>query len=172
MGVASQIHHKVTKLTIESRSIACIFDTIDFTALTTLRLVNFQSEILLQHLTGDTILFRLLTNQITQLQVNIYDKIREVSDGNELNLFSLILSIGKYLTDVTFSQWWSDDHTTFSFFNQISTTCVSSSLTKLIITEQTFDDCLYFLDGRLKYLSILIICIMKIKDASSNIDNT
>jgi len=73
---------------------------------------------------------------------------------------------------VTFSQWWSDEHITFSFFNQISTTCISSSLTKLIITVQTFDDCRYFLDGRLKYLSILIICIMKIKDSSSNIDNT
>ncbi|CAF3278546.1 unnamed protein product [Rotaria sp. Silwood2] len=113
--ILPRIDDKVTKRTIESLSMSCIFDTIDFTALTSLRLVNFQSEILLQHLTGDNILFRLLTNQITQVQVNICDKIREISDGNELNIFSLILSIGKYLTDVTFSQWWLDQGIAFSF---------------------------------------------------------
>ena len=69
------------------------------------------------YIKGETILFRLLTNQITQLQVDICDKIREVSDGNELNIFSLILSIGKNLTDVTFSQWWFDEGITFSFSN-------------------------------------------------------
>ncbi|CAF2114504.1 unnamed protein product [Rotaria magnacalcarata] len=170
--ILPRINHKVNKLTIESLSMACILDTIDFTALTSLRLDNFQSEILLQHLTGDTILFRLLTNQITQIQVNTVDNIREISEGNELNILSLILSIGKYLTDVTFTHWWHNQGITFSFFNLTSTTCVSSSLTKLIILVQTFDDCLYLLDGRLKYLSILIISIIKINDSSSNIDNT
>lgn len=102
----------------------------------------------------------------------ICDKIREVSDGNELDIFSLILCIGEYLTDLTFSQSWSDERITFSFFNVISTSCVSSSLTKLVINLQTFDDCLYLLDGRLKHLSILIISMMKIDNSSSNIDNT
>ncbi len=73
---------------------------------------------------------------------------------------------------MTFSQWWSDESITFSFFNLPPTSCVSSTLTKLIITVQSFDDCLYFLDGRFEHLSILIISIIKIKDSSSNIDNT
>jgi hypothetical protein len=50
--ILPRIHHKITKLTIGSLFMACIFDAIDFAALTTLRLVNFQSEILLQYLRG------------------------------------------------------------------------------------------------------------------------
>jgi hypothetical protein len=50
--------------------------------------------------------------------------------------------------------------------------CVSSSLTKLVITLYTFDDCLYLLDGRFKHLSILITDIRKIRRSASNIDNT
>jgi hypothetical protein len=50
--ILPRIHHKITKLTIDSLSIACIFDTIDFAALTALKLVNFQSKILSQHLIG------------------------------------------------------------------------------------------------------------------------
>ena len=65
-----------------------------------------------------------------------------------------------------------DEDIEFSFFNVPPTSCVSSTLTKLIITAQTFDDCLYFLDGRFEHLSILIINIIKIKDSSSNVDNT
>ena len=50
--ILPRIHHKITKLTIESLSMACISDTVDFAALTTLRLVNFQSQIFLQYLRG------------------------------------------------------------------------------------------------------------------------
>ncbi|CAF4743827.1 unnamed protein product [Rotaria sp. Silwood2] len=53
-----------------------------------------------------------------------------------------------------------------------STSCVSSTLTKLNISVHTFDDCLYLLDGRLDSLSILIINIREIFAPLSNIDNT
>ncbi len=50
--ILPQIHHKVTKLTIEPRSMKCILNTIDYPVLTSLSLVNFQSEILFHHLLG------------------------------------------------------------------------------------------------------------------------
>ncbi|CAF1537253.1 unnamed protein product [Rotaria sordida] len=53
-----------------------------------------------------------------------------------------------------------------------STSCVSSTLTKLNINVDTFDDCLYILDGRLDSLSVLIINIREISTPLSNIDNT
>ena len=81
------------------------------------------------------------------------------------------MSIGKYLTALTFRQWSYDENIAFSFFNQISMNCVSS-LTKLNIGVYTFDDCLYLLDGRFEHLSTLIISIMKIEGSSSNVDNT
>jgi hypothetical protein len=39
------------------------------------------------------------------------------------------------------------------------TSCVSSTLTKLTIDINTFDDCLYLLDGRLDSLSAF--CVVK-----------
>ncbi|CAF4314197.1 unnamed protein product [Rotaria sp. Silwood2] len=170
--ILPQIYHNVTKLTIEPRSMKCILNAIDYPVLTSLSLVNFQSETLFQHLTGDNILPHLFTNQITRLEVRIRDRERGVPGGSELNIVSFILSIGKCLTDLTFGLRWIDECMEFSFFELPSTTFVSSSLTKLVITLYTFDDCLYLLDGRLKHLSILSIDIVKIRRASSNIDNT
>ncbi|CAF1203346.1 unnamed protein product [Rotaria sordida] len=165
--VLPRIHHKINKFTIEPLSMKYILDTIDYSQLNSLSLVNFQSETLLQHLTGDTILLRLLNNQITHLTIDITDKISEIPDGNQLNMFALILSINKCLIDLTFTQ-----RTKISFSNLPSTTCVSSTLTKSNITVNTFDDCLYLLDGCLQHLSILIIHIIEISDSSLNIDNT
>ncbi|CAF1383634.1 unnamed protein product [Rotaria sordida] len=165
--VLPRIHHKINKFTIEPLSMKYILDTIDYSQLNSLSLVNFQSETLLQHLTGDTILLRLLNNQITHLTIDITDKISEIPDGNQLNMFALILSISKCLIDLTFTQ-----RTKISFSNLPSTTCVSSTLTKSNITVNTFDDCLYLLDGCLQHLSILIIHIIEISDSSLNIDNT
>jgi hypothetical protein len=50
--ILPQIHHKVTKHTVEPRSMKCILNTIDYSVLTSLSIVNFESEILIQHLLG------------------------------------------------------------------------------------------------------------------------
>ncbi|CAF4944711.1 unnamed protein product [Rotaria sp. Silwood1] len=164
--ILPRIHHKINKFTVEPLSMECILGTIDYSELNSLSLVNFQSETLLPHLTGDTILLR-LTDQIAHLTVDITDNISEIPDGNELNMFALILSISKCLIDLTFTR-----RTEISFSNLPATSCVSSTLTKLKITVNTFDDCLYLLDACLQQLSILIIHIIEISDSSSNIDNT
>jgi hypothetical protein len=85
---------------------------------------------------------------------------------------STILSTGKRLTDLNFSQWICHKRSQISIFHMPSTSCVSSTLTKLNIDVNTFDDCLYLLDGGLDSLSILIINILTISDPLSNIDNT
>jgi len=84
-------------------------------------------------------------------------------------MFALILSISKCLIDLTFTF---TQCIGISFSNLPSTSCVSSTLTKLKIEVNTFDDYLYLLDERLQHLSILIIHIIEITDSSSNIDNT
>jgi len=95
-----------------------------------------------------------------------------MSDENELNMFALILSIDKHLCDLTFSQYSINKKLFIPIFNLPTTSCVSSTLTKLTINVNSFDDCLYLLDGRLEYLSTLIIDIATITDSSSNKDNT
>ncbi len=120
----------------------------------------------------DDVILRLLTDQITQLKIDTYVKITETSDGNELNMLAMILSICKHLCDLTFNQCILGKHLLVSIFNLPKTSCVSSTLTKLNINVNTFDDCLYLLDGRLESLSTLIIDIDEITESSLNKDNT
>jgi hypothetical protein len=86
-------------------------------------------------------------------------------------MFELILSLGKCLVDLTFSEWFSGKSLDISTLNITSTSYVSSTLIKLKIEVNTFDDCLYLLDGRLQCLSTLIIKIFEICDSLANIDN-
>ncbi|CAF4786337.1 unnamed protein product, partial [Rotaria sp. Silwood2] len=168
-----RIYHKINKLTVQSLSMERILRTMNYPQLHSLSLVNFKQKILLQHLTGDTILCRLLNNQITHLNVEINDDItRDLSNENESNMFELILSLGECLIDLTFSQWFPNRDFEIPTLNITSTSCVSSILTKLNIEVNTFDDCLYLLDGHFQCLSTLIINIFEIFDSSANIDNT
>jgi hypothetical protein len=86
-------------------------------------------------------------------------------------VFELILSLGKCLIDLSFNQWFFGKSLDISTLNITSTSCVSSTLTKLKIEVNNFDDCLYLLDGRLQYLSTLIIKIVEICDSLASIDN-
>ncbi|CAF1389643.1 unnamed protein product [Rotaria sordida] len=61
---------------------------------------------------------------------------------------------------------------TISYLNTSHIKCLSSTVTKLRVNVNTFDDCLYLLNGSIKSLSTLIIRIYKIKRSSSKIDNT
>jgi len=80
--------------------------------------------------------------------------------------------MGKCLTDLTFSHWFPSKELSISIFHMPLTSCVSSTLRKLNIVVNTFDDCLYLLDGRFDSLSTLIVTIVKISGSLSNIDNT
>jgi hypothetical protein len=122
---------------------------------------------------GNTKLFHLVADKITHLNIEVTDKITtELSHNNESNLFAIILSLAKHLSDLTFCQVFSDTGSYIVLSNLPSTGCTSAYLTKLDIRVNTFDDCLYLLDGRLECLSTLIIVISKIFSSSSNIVNT
>ncbi|CAF4262730.1 unnamed protein product [Rotaria socialis] len=167
------VHHKITKLTAQPLSIERILYRMNYPQLHFVSLVDFGQAILVQHLTGDTKLRRLFINQITHLNAEINDDTtRELSDENNSNIFELILSLGKCLIDLTFSQSFRDREFEVPTLNITSTGCVSLTLTKLKIKVNTFDDCLYVLDGRLQCLSTFIIDIFEIFDSSAIIDNT
>ncbi|CAF4505026.1 unnamed protein product, partial [Rotaria sp. Silwood2] len=166
------IHHQVTKLACESQSIERIL-TVDYPQLYSLSLTNFKEKTFVQYFTGNTTLRRLLNNQITDLIVEIKDeRTAELSDENKSSAFPLILSLCKRLRDLTFCEQLSNQGLPISIFKLPSTSCMSSTLTKLKIDVNTFDDCLYLLDGRFEYLSTLIVDIVKISISRSKIDNT
>ncbi|CAF1626699.1 unnamed protein product [Rotaria sp. Silwood1] len=171
--VLPRIHYKVNKITVTLPFMEFIFNTVDYPQLHSLSIVNFQQETLLQYLTSDVIFFRVLSDQITHLKVEIKGGIIvKLSNGNESNLFTLILFLCKHLTDLTIRQFCVGNSITDSTFNLSSMCPVSLTLTKMKINVNTFDDCLYILNGHFECLSTLIIDIFKISDSSSNIDNT
>jgi hypothetical protein len=59
-----------------------------------------------------------------------------------------------------------------SFCDLPSTTFHSSILTDLYIHVETFDDCLYLLDGRLKQLTTLSVNVYSIDNSSTIVYNT
>jgi hypothetical protein len=186
-NILARIHHHIYKLTVPSYLIECI-SNIHYPQLQSLSLVNFEEQKLLEYLTGnvrfnhkniknlrhkliiiffvgESTVYRLLINQIKHLNVDI------VYDKNEANIFLLIVSLGKHLTDLMFHNQFLSEHLANPTF-VLSSIHISSTLTKLTINVTTFDDCLYLLDGSLQFLTALIIDIIRISEQSSIIDNT
>jgi hypothetical protein len=58
-----------------------------------------------------------------------------------------------------------------SLYDLPSTTFVSPILTHLYINVNTFDDCLYLLDGRLKQLTTLSVIVYSIDSSSAIVHN-
>jgi hypothetical protein len=118
---------------------------------------------------GDAVL-RALTQQITHLTIDIRQMTtHERSSENLSNIFALILSLFKRLTDLDFCDF--NRYCPSILFNLPSTSCMSSTLTTLKMNVKNFDDCLYLLDGRLDSLLTLIIRVDCISSTSTTIDN-
>ena len=108
-----------------------------------------------------------LENQITNLTIKIYSEKTEIPNQNEANLFLLILLLGKNLRNLTFLQQSSREYLTIV---SSYTACLSSTLTKLTINVNSFDDCLYLLNSSLNSLAALNIRIKKINRSSLIMD--
>ncbi len=84
------------------------------------------------------------------------------------NIFALLLRLCKRLVSINFCQL-QYRRTVCNF--DLSTNCISSTLTALKINVETFDDCLHLLNGRLGSLSKLIIHVQTISYTLRIIDN-
>ncbi|CAF1592005.1 unnamed protein product [Rotaria magnacalcarata] len=67
--ILPRINDKVNKLTVEPLSIERIFHAVDYAQLYSLSLVNFSQEILLRHIIDNAVIHRLMTEQITCLNI-------------------------------------------------------------------------------------------------------
>jgi hypothetical protein len=108
-----------------------------------------------------------MNEQITHLNVHIIDETD--NDNDELNLLEFILSLSKCLIDFTFHHSIQFEDRNLSITQFSSTIC--SSLTKLNIELNTFEECLFLFDGRFPSLSHCLVYINKIFSTSSSIDN-
>ncbi|CAF1531776.1 unnamed protein product, partial [Rotaria sp. Silwood1] len=168
--ILPRIHHQLNELIVEQNSMEHILFTVDYPQLYSLSLVNFQEEILFQYLTGDSILHHLLTQQITDLNIDVSYELESKSSLILSSIFVLILSKCQRLINLNFCQLFSDRKIPIFIYEFPSTSCISSTLTKLKINVEKFDDCLYLIRN-LKYLSTLIIDVKEILLSSSDRNN-
>ncbi|CAF1127106.1 unnamed protein product [Adineta steineri] len=169
-NILPRIHYQINELIIEQNSIERVLHTINYPQLYSLSLMDFTEEVLLKYLTDNTTLRRLLDEQITCLKLDFkYDTTLSISETSSI-MFALILSLCKRLVKLNFYEFY--ERSRICTFEISSMNCTSSTLTELVINIETFDDCLYLLDGRLNCLSKLIINIQEIANTIGTIDNT
>ena len=118
-------------------------------------------------ISDNTTLVRLLNKQITELSLNIDEKRNISTDTQRSLIFAMILCEGEQLRDLTFNEYILKNPSRLKLGKSLS----SSTLTKLNISVDSFDDCLYLLDGRFKSLSTLVIKIAADRDSLSRRDN-
>ena len=123
------------------------------------------------YILGNNTLLSLLRCQIKHLEISIRDKKGTINARYALKIFSSLIMISYYLTDLTFSLRWIDDPIEYPFYDLSPKSYVSSTLTKLVVNLYKFEHCLHLLDGRFKYLSVFIPDIMTIYRSSSDIAN-
>ena len=105
---------------------------------------------------GDSILRHLVTQQILHLNIDVSYEPESSASKILSSLFILILSGCQRLISLNFCQLFYDRKTPICINRYPSTSCTSSTLTKLKVNVTTFSDCLYLLEY-LKCLSTLII---------------
>ncbi|CAF1040738.1 unnamed protein product [Rotaria magnacalcarata] len=169
-NILPRISHQINELILEQYSMERVLHTNNYPQLYSVTLMDFSDEALFNYLTNNTILRKLLNEQITCLTIDVKNKPTEPFSETLWVTFTLILSLCKELNKLSFCQF--DNRSTFCTFDLSSTNFKSSTLTELKINVETFDDCLSLLDGRFNCLSTLIINIEIISCTSGTIDNT
>jgi hypothetical protein len=120
----------------------------------------------------DETMLHILTNQITHMMVDIDLGKRKVSPIDQSNLFQFILLHCTRLNELIFFEKSWDEYLTLSSLIIQNRNYLSSTVTKLTIYVNTFNDCLYLLNGCFQSLSTLIIRICESTCRSLTVENT
>ncbi len=88
-----------------------------------------------------------------------------------INVYAYILIFFEHLKYLSIIESTMNGYPSLSLSDLPSTTFYSSTLTKLSIEVNNFEDCLCLLDGRLKQLNTFIVRINDIDDHSSIMHN-
>ena len=118
----------------------------------------------------DSILHHLLTQQILHVTIDVSYDPQLKSSKILSSIFVLIISKCQRLISLNFCQLFYDRKTPIYISKLPSTSCTSSTLTKLQVNVGTFSDCLYLLNEHLKCLSTLIVHVKDISLSFSNIN--
>lgn len=192
-------HEIITELTVEQRTIELLLQAINHSQLDALSLINCSVKKIQNYFTGElfkliclnrgshpmmasiliidcflsvkdhTILRHLLAEQITHLTIHIQSgEMEQASRRNRSKAFMMIVSFCRRLASLNFCDWYYP-RLSITFSELSSRRCTSSTLTSLNVYVETFDDCLYLLDGRFDCLSIMNISVKTLSSLLPNI---
>ncbi len=112
--------------------------------------------------------FQSIFEQITKLILVNHDQdlSTDLFRNYTTNVYARILKVFKNLKSLTVTQPFGIFYPGLSLCGLPSDTCFSPILTYLSINVNTFDDCLYLLDGRLKQLTELSVNVCDVDKPS------
>ncbi|CAF3263848.1 unnamed protein product [Rotaria sp. Silwood2] len=166
ISILPRIHKNVKSLIVDSNSMECILRAGNYPNLTELKLFNFNKAIVSRYFMDDSLFGHICKQQITNLILIINENNIEIQKAAYTkNVYVVILAFFKNLKHLTIVESSSiDNYPRLSSYDLSPTTFSSSTLTKLCINVNSFDDVHALLDGRLKQLITLIVQVYSIHD--------
>ncbi|CAF2987958.1 unnamed protein product [Rotaria sp. Silwood2] len=167
IDILPRVHQNVKSLILEPVSLECILRGGSYPNLTQLQIFNFNKAVVSRCFMEDSLLGH-IGKQIMDLifisnESNIEITLKEYTK----NVYAIILGFFKNLKHLSIVPSSVNDYPPLSLYNLPPMTFSSSTLTKLRINVNVFDDCLALLDGRLKQLTTFIVEIHRIHELIS-----
>ncbi|CAF1013659.1 unnamed protein product [Adineta steineri] len=161
LQILPKIHHKIKWLNLESSSMKRILLATPYPYLHGIRLYSINGQMATHLFNNRYSLFESLKTQITSIMILLNDEHRLIEKHLVTRVFIYILNM--------FNLHYLNFRTSFVYDEQVSLNDLlhrqqifSQTLNELHINVETFNDCIYLLDGRLNKLHTLYIHVSNI----------
>ncbi|CAF3082595.1 unnamed protein product [Rotaria sp. Silwood2] len=161
LQILPEIHDKIKWLNLESSSMKHVLCATNYPNLYALGLYNIDEESVRCLFTSETLPSNVFKNQITILFITI-DNNKETT-LTVVNICDYILTVFTSLIYLSLYESSYKNRLRLLFDDPPPPTFHSSTLQKLNIKIQCFDDCLYLLDGRFNQLNTLYVDLLSIQ---------
>ncbi|CAF2959730.1 unnamed protein product [Rotaria sp. Silwood2] len=162
LQILPEIHHKIQWLDLESSSMKYVLHAADYPNLHTLGLYNINEESARCLFTDKILSSGILKDQITTLFVSIDNNNK--AQLTTINICNCILTVFTSLICLTLYESSYKNRVILYFDDAFLPTFRSSTLLKLNIRVECFEDCLYLLDGRFNQLHTLYVDLVNMSD--------
>ncbi|CAF1264653.1 unnamed protein product [Rotaria sordida] len=162
--ILPEIHNKIKWLGLESSSMKHVLRAAHYPNLDSLGLYNIDEESIRCLFTDETLSSGIFKNQITTLVITINrnDDYFEML-SSVVNIYDYIFSVFTHLIVVALYESSYKDCVRLCFNDSLHPNIRSSTLLKLNIKVQCFNDCLYLLDGRFNQLHTFYVDLVRIR---------
>ncbi|CAF3067489.1 unnamed protein product [Rotaria sp. Silwood2] len=164
LQILPEIHNKIKWLDLKSSSMKHVLRLAHYPNLDSLALYNIDEESIRCLFTDETLSSDIFKNQITKLLITI----NKNDDYLEMllsvvNIYDYIFSVFTRLISVVLYESSYKNCVRLNFNDSLHPNIRSSTLLKLNIKVQCFNDCLYLLDGRFNQLNTFHVDLLSIR---------